>query len=121
VLPFTLKCIDMPLSRPDTRTFMPTNEPFPPVGVVGLGVVGVGVVGVVVPEDGLWEEEPEAAKSVGLPLQAQSAALPMSTGKAPTIPNSLFGFIAHPRDHRTSRSHIHIRPPVSSCACTHIC
>ena len=72
VLPFTLKCSDAPLSRPDTRTFMPTYEP--------LAVLEVAVV--VVPEDEFWEElvaaAYEGAETVRSSPQAQSVALPIS-------------------------------------------
>jgi hypothetical protein len=104
VLPFTLKCTDAPLSRPDTRTFMPTYEPLAPAEVAV----------VVVPEDELWEEPVaaayEGAESVRSSPQAHSVALPISARmrrvtsmnamfnppSRSVIPNCVFGFIAHP-------------------------
>jgi hypothetical protein len=72
VLPFTLKCTDAPLSRPDTKTLMPTYELLAPVEAAV----------VVVPEDEFWEEAVaatyEGAESVRSSPQAQSVALPIS-------------------------------------------
>jgi hypothetical protein len=62
---------------------MPTNEAAP-----------VGIAGV---EPGPTVSEP--AESVRVPLQAQSAAPPISSGMRRvtlTIPIGVYGFIAHP-------------------------
>lgn len=69
MLPFTLNCKEVPLSRPETITFMPTYEPLP----------APTVPPVTVPEDELWEEPVPATyeldESVRSSLQAPSAAL----------------------------------------------